>query len=98
MLQYCSSALGARALAGNPARLRVSRAADVFAVDVILDITPEERTELQEPASRLVDLLDRVDLIESPKIAEWQLRCSACLARIESVLEQCSSERTETTP
>ena len=71
---------------------------ELFAVDDILELGADQRKELQQPASRLIDLLNRIDLIESPKIAEWQLRCSACLARLDSVLEECSSTKVDTNP
>ena len=71
---------------------------ELFAVEDVWTLTAEEREVLAQPASRLIDLLNRIDSIESPKIAEWQLRCSACFARLDTVLENCTPRQLETSP
>ena len=71
---------------------------ELFTVEDILELSPEERDSLEQPVARLLDLLNRIDSIKSPKIAEWQLRCSACLERLDTILEECSPVPRETAP
>lgn len=64
---------------------------ELFLVEDILELGPDRRVELERPVRRIAELLERIDSLESPNVAEWQLRSAACLDRLDAILVDCGS-------
>ena len=62
---------------------------ELFLVEDILKLDAERRRELERPVRRIAELLERIDALESPNVAEWQLRSAACLERLDAILVDC---------
>ena len=68
---------------------------EFFMVDDIINVDSDQRAMLTQPVSKLFELLNRIDAIDSPKIAQWQLRSASCLSRLDTILESCSNKEME---